>query len=330
KVKSIKLPNNAFKNNKKKGSIILASAIVSIVGCLALLALVAIPFIRRRMIKKRDLIRRMQMLERQYNVVVPRKFTYKQLAKATKNFSKDNLLGTGGFGSVYKGDREYLAELCTIGRLRHRNILQLRGWSHKNKLLLLVYDFMANGSLDEFITGQNLLDWNTRCKILIGLASALLYLHEECGDPIVHRDVKPNNVMLDEEFNPYLGDFGLARLLKNTTGVITKLAGTLGYMAPELIYTSKATTESDVYSFGVVALEVVSGMRVSYLVGDLCLMDYAWDMHVKGSLVECVDSKLGGDFEKDQAIWILCTTLAFSHLDSKLRPYMRKVLMIFG
>ncbi|KAL2896407.1 L-type lectin-domain containing receptor kinase IX.1, partial [Bienertia sinuspersici] len=233
KVKSIKLPNNAFKNNKKKGSIILASAIVSIVGCLALLALVAIPFIRRRMIKKRDLIRRMQMLERR--------------------------------------DREYLAELCTIGRLRHRNILQLRGWSHKNKLLLLVYDFMANGSLDEFITGQNLLDWNTRCKILIGLASALLYLHEECGDPIVHRDVKPNNVMLDEEFNPYLGDFGLARLLKNTTGVITKLVGTLGYMAPELIYTSKATTESDVYSFGVVALEVVSGMRFSYLVGDLCL-----------------------------------------------------------
>ncbi|KAL2896402.1 L-type lectin-domain containing receptor kinase IX.1 [Bienertia sinuspersici] len=344
------LPCNTLKNSKKKG-IILARVIVPIMGCLVILSLVAIPFIRRRMIKKREWIRRTKRFERQYSEVAPRKFTYKQLAKATKNFNMDNLLGSGGFGSVYKGyivdppqtiavkkisatskqgDGEYLAELCTIGRLRHKNILQLRGWSHENEHLLLVYDFMSNKSLDGYFTGENHLNWQTRCKILTGLASALLYLHEECGDPIVHRDVKPNNIMLDEEFNPYLGDFGLARLLKNTTGVTTNLAGTLGYMAPELIYTSKATIECDVYSFGVVALELVSGMRFNNLVGNRYLMDYAWDMHRIGSLLECVDSKLGWDFEGDQALRILQVALACSHLDSNLRPNMRKVLMILS
>lgn len=222
-----------------------------------------------------------------------------------------------------------MAEICTIGRLRHKNILQLQGWSHENEHLLLIYDFMANKSLNEYLTGQNFLDWKTRCKILNGLASALLYLHEECGDPVVHRDVKPSNIMLDAEFNPHLGDFGLARLLKNTAGVTTILAGTLGYMAPELIYTGKATPESDVYSFGVVALEVVSGKRaVNNLIGETCLVDYAWDMHEKDTLVECVDPVLDGVFDNEEAIRILRVALACLHLDSNLRPTMRKVVMI--
>ncbi|KAL2896401.1 L-type lectin-domain containing receptor kinase IX.1 [Bienertia sinuspersici] len=326
---STKLPENSVMDNKKR-KIVLAS-VIPILGCLVLLALIGAPIIRRRMIQKRERIRRMEELERQYTAAAatPRKFTYKQLAKATKNFSKDNLLGSGGFGSVYKGEREYLAEICTIGRLRHKNILQLQGWCHENEQLLLVYDFMANKSLNEFMAGQSFLDWKTRCKILTGLASSLLYLHEECGDPVVHRDVKPSNVMLDADFSPYLGDFGLARLLKNTTGVTTILAGTVGYMAPELIYTGKATTESDVYSFGVLALEVVSGKKASNLiVGEGCLVDYAWDMHTKGSLEECVDPKLSGNFDKNQVIRILTTALACLHLDSNMRPKMRKVLAV--
>ncbi|KAL2896709.1 L-type lectin-domain containing receptor kinase IX.1 [Bienertia sinuspersici] len=344
---SVILPDSTVKDNSKKG-IILAS-VLPVVGALILFAVIAIPIFRQRMIKKRERIRRMEELERQYAAAAPTKFTYKQLAKATKNFSKDNLLGTGGFGSVYKGhivdppktiavkkisstshqgEREYLAEICTIGRLRHRNILQLEGWSHENESLLLVYDFMANKSLNEFLSGRKFLDWKTRYKILTGLASALLYLHEECGDPVVHRDVKPSNVMLDAEFNPRLGDFGLARLLSNTTGVTTMVAGTLGYMAPEVSYTGKATTESDVYSFGVVALEVVCGKRFSNLLGESCLVDYAWELHTKGKLVECVDPKLNGDFNEDEVVRILRVALACLHLDSNLRPKMRKVVMV--
>lgn len=223
-----------------------------------------------------------------------------------------------------------MAEIGTIGRLRHRNILQLQGWSHEEESLLLVYDYMAKKSLNEFLSGRCFLDWKTRYKILNGLASALLYLHEECGDPVVHRDVKPSNVMLDADFNPRLGDFGLARLLKNTQGVTTMVAGTLGYMAPEVSYTGKATTESDVYSFGVVALEVVCGKRFSNLLGESCLVDYAWDMHANGKLVECVDPKLGKNFDEGEAIRILRVSLACLHLDSNLRPTMRKWLPFSG
>ena len=159
-----------------------------------------------------------------------------------------------------KGEREYMAEICTIGRMRHKNIVQLQGWCHEGENLLLVYEFMSNGSLDRFI-GKEFLDWETRYKILTGLASALLYLHEECGNPVVHRDIKPNNVMLDSDFNAHLGDFGLARILQNDASITTMLAGTPGYLAPEIGFIGKATPESDVYSFGMVVLEVVCGKR---------------------------------------------------------------------
>ncbi|KAK9683603.1 hypothetical protein RND81_10G152300 [Saponaria officinalis] len=344
---STPLPYSTVKD-KSKQKVVLES-VLPVLGVLILMGLCAFPIVRRRVIRKRERIRRMEDIERRSATTAPKKFTYKQLAKATRNFSKDNLLGSGGFGSVYKGllvdssqaiavkkissnsqqgEREYLAEICTIGRLRHKNILILQGWCHENEHLLLVYDFMANGSLQEFLTGKRFLDWKTRNKILLGLASALLYLHEECGDPVVHRDVKPSNVMLDSEFNPHLGDFGLARLLRNTTGVTTMVAGTLGYMAPEVSYTGKATTESDVYSFGVVVLEVVCGKRFNNLLGESCLVDYVWDMHVQGSLLECVDLNLKGDFDKDQAIRLLSVSLACLHLDANMRPNMRKVVQV--
>ncbi|KAH9613953.1 hypothetical protein KSS87_013720 [Heliosperma pusillum] len=344
---SIPLPYSTVKDHKKK-NIILVS-VLPILVALILIALCAYPIVRRRLIKKRERIRRMDDIERRSAIKAPKKFTYKQLAKATKNFSKDNLLGSGGFGSVYKGhiadsstaiavkkissnsqqgEKEYLAEISTIGRLRHKNILILQGWCHENEHLLLVYDFMSNGSLQEFLIGRRFLDWKTRNKIIIGLASALLYLHEECGDPVVHRDVKPSNVMLDSEFNAHLGDFGLARLLRNATGVTTMVAGTLGYMAPEVSYTGKATTESDIYSFGVVVLEVVCGKRFNNLLGESCLVDYVWDMYVKGLLSECVDRNLKGEFNKDQATRLLTVSLACLHLDANMRPYMRKVVQV--
>ncbi|OVA00432.1 Protein kinase domain [Macleaya cordata] len=279
----------------------------------------------------------------------PKMFTLKQLSKATNNFSKENLLGTGGFGSVYRGiisdppstfavkkisatskqgEREYLAEICTIGRLRHKNLVQLQGWCHERHQLLLVYDFMPNGSLDRFICNGSL-DWQTRYKILTGLASALLYLHEECGSTVVHRDVKPNNVMLDSDYNAHLGDFGLARLLQNEASVTTVLAGTPGYLAPECGYTGKATPESDVFSFGIVVLEVLCGRRCIGCIEEKSLVDYVWSLHGKGELLQCVDQKLQNNFKQEEMNCSLVVGLACSHPDPASRPSMRKVVQVF-
>lgn len=220
-----------------------------------------------------------------------------------------------------------MAEICTIGRLRHKNIVQLLGWCHEGKHLLLVYDYMPNGSLDRFI-GRSFLDWETRFKILTGLASALLYLHEECGNPVVHRDVKPNNIMLDSEYNAQLGDFGLARLLQKDASVTTILAGTPGYLAPEVGFTGRATPESDVYSFGMVVLEVVCGRRSKEITEENSLVDCVWMLHGKNALLECVDSLLKGRIDQEQVKRTLVVGLACLHPDCMLRPSMRKVIQI--
>lgn len=220
-----------------------------------------------------------------------------------------------------------MAEICTIGRLRHKNIVQLQGWCHEGKHLLLVYEYMSNGSLDRFI-GRCFLDWKTRFKILTGLASALLYLHEECGNPVVHRDVKPNNIMLDSDYNAQLGDFGLARLLQNDASVTTMLAGTPGYLAPEVGFTGKATPDSDVYSFGMVVLEVVCGRRSRGITEETSLVDYVWILHGKDALLQCVDSMLKGEFDEEQVKRTLVVGLACLHPDFMLRPRMRKVIQI--
>jgi len=212
--------------------------------------------------------------------------------------------------------------------MRHKNIVQLQGWCHEHEQLLLVYEYMPNGSLDGYI-GRRFLDWNTRYKILTGLASALLYLHEQCGHPIVHRDVKPNNVMLDSDFNAHLGDFGLARLLRSDSAVTTMLAGTPGYLAPEVAYTGKAAPESDVYSFGMVVIEVVTGQRSRGIFEENSLLDYVWSLHGRKTLLEGVDRKLEGKYDEQQVKRTLLVGLACLHPDTKSRPTIRKVEQIF-
>ncbi|XP_028058322.1 L-type lectin-domain containing receptor kinase IX.1-like [Camellia sinensis] len=254
----------------------------------------------------------------------PQLFPYKKLSKATRNFGKDNLLGTGGFGSVYKwvmskpptsiavkkinatskqGEKEYLAEIYTISRLRHKNLLRLQGSCYDHDQLLLVYEYMPNGSLDCFIGKDNtFLDWATRYKVLLGLASTLVYLHEECGNPVVHRDAKPNTVMLDSQYNAHIGDFGLARLLQNEASVTTRIAGTLGYLAPEVSFTGRATPESNVYSFGMVVLEVVCGKRSKGIMDENSIVDSVWTLYEKGvdALLDCVDRLLEGKFDEEE------------------------------
>lgn len=203
------------------------------------------------------------------------RFRYSELSTATRGFGDNNLIGSGGFGRVYRGVvpntglevavkkishdfrqgmKEFIAEITSMGRLRHRNLVQLHGWCRKSNELLLVYDYISNGSLDKLLFDNGLpskkLNWKIRHKIITDIAQALLYLHKECGQRVIHRDVKPCNVLIDADLSAKLGDFGLARIYEHGLHPqTTHIVGTLGYLAPELTRTGKATTSRDVYGY---------------------------------------------------------------------------------
>nr|XP_043627606.1 L-type lectin-domain containing receptor kinase IX.1-like [Erigeron canadensis] len=283
-----------------------------------------------------------------------RKFSYQELVKATAGFVEKNKLGEGGFGGVYKGflkDRgtyiavkrvsktseqgikEYESEVKIISQLRHRNLVHLNGWCHEKGELLLVYEFMENGSLDlHLFEGKSLLSWVTRYKIAHGLASALLYLHNEWEQCVLHRDIKSSNVMLDSCFNAKLGDFGLARLVDHEKGSqTTKMAGTMGYMAPEYVMTGKASKEADVFSFGVVALEIACGRKPLYLDGSKTkteLVEWVWDLYGTETLLEAVDPCLGSDFAEEEIKRLMVVGLWCVHPDPIARPSMRQAIQV--
>ncbi|EOA14568.1 hypothetical protein CARUB_v10027807mg [Capsella rubella] len=280
------------------------------------------------------------------------------LASATNNFVNDRKLGEGGFGAVYKGylneldmmvavkrfsgaskqgKREFITEVKIISSLRHRNLVQLIGWCHEKKDLLLVYEFMPNGSLDSHLFGKKShLAWTVRCKISLGVASALLYLHEEWEQCIVHRDIKTSNIMLDSNFNAKLGDFGLARLMDHELGPqTTGLAGTFGYMAPEYISTGRASKESDVYSFGVVLLEIVTGKksvdpRQGKIEPEASLVERVWDLNGRGELVSAIDHQMGKDYDMKQAECLMVVGLWCAHPDINSRPSIKQAIQVLN
>ncbi|PKA45613.1 L-type lectin-domain containing receptor kinase IX.1 [Apostasia shenzhenica] len=287
----------------------------------------------------------------------PKRFPLTELVAATRNFADDLKLGQGGFGSVYRGflremkmevaikrvargsqqgKKEYISEVTIISRLRHRNLVQLVGWCHERKELLLVYEFMPNGSLDSYLYGRDgkrSLAWPVRYKIAVGLASALLYLHEEWEECVVHRDVKPSNVMLDGGFNAKLGDFGLARLVDHEGGPqTTMLAGTMGYLAPECVTTGKASKESDVFSFGIVALELACGRRPverKQSPEKVALVPWVWELYGGGRLMDAVDERLRSEgFEEEEVARLMIVGLWCAHPDSGLRPTIRQAIAV--
>ncbi|KAF3971027.1 hypothetical protein CMV_005338 [Castanea mollissima] len=286
----------------------------------------------------------------------PKRFAYKDLVVATNNFSEEGKLGQGGFGGVYKGfltemnieiavkkissssnqgKKEYISEVMTISRLRHRNLVQLVGWSHKRESFVLAYEYMPNGSLDSHLFHKKThLSWPVRHKIVHGLASGLLYLHEEWEQCVVHRDIKSSNVMLDSNFNTKLGDFGLARFVDHELGSQTTIvAGTMGYMAPECLISSKANKESDVFSFGVVALEIACGRRVVEPKAEelkISLVNWVWELYGKGKLLEAVDETLNGDYDIDKMTCLMTTGLWCAHPDHTLRPSIRQAIKVLN
>jgi len=207
---------------------------------------------------------------------------------------------------------------------------------------MLVYDYMPNRSLDKFLFHDESkmilnaveLTWDLRKNILIGVASALTYLHEGWEQCVVHRDVKPSNVMLDEHFNPRLGDFGLARVIARTKNAkTTMMAGTRGYMAPELIITGKASAKTDVFSYGALILAVICGRsplnpQVSNIEESPLLLDDVWRCYENGELLNVVDVRLVNNFDKEQVSTILLLGLVCSHPDPDARPTMGYVCQV--
>lgn len=285
----------------------------------------------------------------------PKRFAYHELSHATNNFAEEGKLGEGGFGGVYlgflmdssiqiavkrvsrgskQGKKEFASEVKIISRLRHRNLVQLLGWCNELGDLLLVYEFMPNGSLDSHLYGgkKDALPWTVRYKIALGLASSLVYLHEEWEQCVVHRDIKSSNIMLDSNFNAKLGDFGLARLVNHELGSqTTVLAGTFGYLAPECAVTGKASKESDVYSFGVVALEIACGRRPIEIREEptkVRLIEWVWDLYGKGLFLEATDGKLKGEFDVHQTECLMTVGLWCCHPDYTIRPSISQVIKV--
>lgn len=283
----------------------------------------------------------------------PHRYSYQELKKATNSFSDKVLLGKGGFGQVYKGIlpdskievavkriskestqglREFVSEIASIGRLRHRNLVQLLGWYRRRDDFLLVYDYMANGSLDKFLFEEPkmILNWEQRFKIIKDVASGLLYLHEGYEQVVIHRDVKASNVLLDEELNGRLSDFGLARLYEHGANPnTTRVVGTLGYLAPELPRTGKATESSDVYAFGALLLEVVCARRPiepKALPEELVLVDLVWEKFREGRALDVIDPKLNGEYNESEVMMVIKLGLMCSHNAPMARPSMRQVV----
>lgn len=291
-------------------------------------------------------------------IKTPKEFTYKELKSATKCFSSMRIIGHGAFGTVYKGilsdsgdiiavkrcshsgqgKDEFLSELSIIGTLSHRNLVRLQGWCHEKGEILLVYDLMPNGSLDKALfESRILLPWHHRRKILMGVASALSYLHEECENQVIHRDIKASNIMLDEGFNAKLGDFGLARKIEHDKSPDpTVAAGTMGYLAPEYLQTGRATDKTDVFSYGAVVLEVASGRRpiekdvngVGKLGVSSNLVEWVWGLHREGRLLMAADNRLGSQYDEGEMRRVLLVGLACSHPDPMARPTMRGVVQM--
>ncbi|XP_039163550.1 proline-rich receptor-like protein kinase PERK9 [Eucalyptus grandis] len=228
-------------------------------------------------------------------------FSYEELGKATNGFSSQNLLGEGGFGAVYKGflpdgreiavkqlkvgggqgDREFKAEVEIISRIHHRHLVSLVGYCIADTRRLLVYDYVPNNTLyfHLHVEGRPVLEWATRVKIAAGAARGLAYLHEDCHPRIIHRDIKSSNILLDNNFEARVSDFGLAKLaLDADTHITTRVMGTFGYMAPEYATSGKLTEKSDVFSYGVVLLELITGRKpvdASQPLGDESLVEWA-------------------------------------------------------
>ncbi|TQD84474.1 hypothetical protein C1H46_029954 [Malus baccata] len=280
---------------------------------------------------------------------------YVELRTATEDFNPSNKLGEGGYGPVYKGTlsdgrvvavkqlsvsshqgkSQFVSEIATISAVQHRNLVKLYGCCIEGKHRILVYEYLENKSLDQALFGtSNLhLDWPTRFNILLGTARGFAYLHEESRPRIVHRDVKASNILLDAELSPKISDFGLAKLYDDEkTHITTRVAGTIGYLAPEYALFGHLTEKADVFGFGVVVLEILSGRPNSYNNLDpekISLLEWVWTLHEKDQALRLVDPRLT-EFDETEATRLIRVALMCTQGSPMARPSMSRVVVMLS
>ncbi|CAN6683870.1 unnamed protein product [Malus baccata var. baccata] len=333
---------------KSKTGLIVGIAVS--VGVVSLLLIFAILYMRRKKSEKEDDEDILGLGLRPYT------FSYAELRVATEDFNPSNKLGEGGYGPVYKGTlsdgrvvavkqlsvashqgkSQFVSEIATISAVQHRNLVKLYGCCIEGSQRILVYEYLENKSLDQALFGtSNLhLDWPTRFNILLGTARGLAYLHEESRPRIVHRDVKASNILLDAELSPKISDFGLAKLYDDDkTHISTRVAGTIGYLAPEYAMRGHLTEKADVFGFGVVALEILSGRPNSDNNLDpekIYLLEWAWTLHENDQILGLVDSRLT-EFDETEATRVIRAALLCTQASPMTRPSMsRMVAMLSG
>ncbi|KAM1087468.1 hypothetical protein EV1_013010 [Malus domestica] len=332
-------------------------------GLVTLIILLVLLFVFRKKIKPEDIKKLVAVVRRQPaastdvfsgNLRTITYFDFKTLKKATKNFHSANLLGVGGFGPVYQGrlgdgkliaakklclnksqqgESEFLTEVKLITSVQHKNLVRLIGCCSDGPQRLLVYEYMKNRSLDLIIYGKSgqFLKWSTRFQIIVGVARGLQYLHEDSPLRIIHRDIKASNILLDDKFQPRIGDFGLARFFPEDQAYLsTAFAGTLGYTAPEYAIRGELSEKADIYSFGVLVLEIISGRRNTDLTLSSemqYLPEYAWKLFETANVINLIDPKMKEDgyVERDvlQAIQVAFLCL---QPHANLRPPMSEVV----
>ncbi|KAI3510093.1 hypothetical protein L1887_25620 [Cichorium endivia] len=345
--------NNPPSNNKKKNTGLIVGILVPIV-VVSFLALLALYILRQRRKRKYNY----DNYDEEFLGIdnKPYTFSYRDLRDATNDFSTANKIGEGGFGPVYKGTlddgrviavkqlsisshqgkSQFVAEIAIISAVQHRNLVKLYGSCIDGERRLLVYEYLENKSLDQALFGSNKLSltWSTRFEICLGLARGLSYLHEESRIRIIHRDVKSSNVLLDSDLKPKISDFGLAKLYEdNQTHMSTRVAGTLGYMAPEYAMRGHLTEKADVFAFGVVALEIISGRSNSdsNLEDEkIYLLDWAWNLREANLEMELVDKELS-QFDETEVRRVMRVALLCTQASPTQRPSMSRVVaMILG
>ncbi|WCJ31529.1 G-type lectin S-receptor-like serine/threonine-protein kinase At4g27290 [Euphorbia peplus] len=342
----------AKKASKRTVIIILATLIP-----IAFLVLVIGYFIHRRRVLLREKTKNDDEEYDQEDMELPL-IELNAILKATNKFSMENKLGEGGFGPVYKGVledgqeiavkrlsissgqglHEFKNEVILIAKLQHRNLVKLLGCCIQGDEKLLVYEFMPNKSLDFFIfneTASKQLDWSTRHKIISGIAKGLLYLHQDSRLRIIHRDLKASNVLLDNQMNPKISDFGLARTFggDQTEGSTKRVVGTYGYMAPEYASDGLFSVKSDVFSFGVLTIEIISGKRSRGFYQpnhSHNLVSYAWRLWKDGKYLELVDSALGESCHLSQLMRCIHISLLCVQQNAEERPSMESVVLMLS
>ncbi|KAG6764287.1 hypothetical protein POTOM_031750 [Populus tomentosa] len=287
-----------------------------------------------------------------------KQFSFETLLSATKDFHPTHKLGEGGFGPVYKGKlddgreiavkklshssnqgkKEFMNEAKLLARVQHRNIVNLLGYCAHGVEKLLVYEYVANESLDKLLfksdkRGQ--LDWKKRYNIIIGIARGLLYLHQDSHSCIIHRDIKASNILLDDKWVPKIADFGMARLFpEDKTHVNTRVAGTNGYMAPEYVMHGHLSVKADVFSFGVLVLELISGQRNSTFsqqhVEAQNLLHWAYKHHKKDRSLEIMDPELASSAVTEEVKTFIHIGLLCTQGDPQSRPHMRRIVVLLS